>query len=268
MRRSSWAPGPTHRTCPPGPRVHPSSTIRGWSTMPREMSRTASIPESSPASRVSRGAPARHPRRHRSRRHRRPPRRPRRQPPSPSSEPSPSEPEPDRGSVPDPKPTPEPNGLRDTGPVSRPRGQGLPGRDDPRLEHRFGRRRSITTRRTEVRPPRSARRSSLSGTTTSTRTATSAADTGATGPRWYRTYAYDTDDHVVAKSDTRSATGLGASVSMDPFAIGQTIPGQTEFTWTAPERVRFLRQRHQARLFERGRSHLRHCQRQAAALLG
>ena len=73
----------------------------------------------------------------------------------------------------------------------------------------------------------------ISGTTTASRTATSAADTNASGSRWYRTYAYDADGNVIGKSDTRSATGLGAPDPLDPFAVG-AIAGQTAFTWTAP----------------------------------
>jgi hypothetical protein len=75
----------------------------------------------------------------------------------------------------------------------------------------------------------------VAGTTTSSRTATSGADENATGTRWYRTYAYDADDHIVAKSDTRSASGLGSPDALNPFSVGQLIAHQTEFTWKAPQ---------------------------------
>ena len=74
----------------------------------------------------------------------------------------------------------------------------------------------------------------VSGATTSSRTATSAADPGATGPHWYRTYAYDKNDTVIARSDTPAAVGLGAADSLSPLAVGQISPGQTEFTWAVP----------------------------------
>ncbi len=70
----------------------------------------------------------------------------------------------------------------------------------------------------------------VSGTYTTDRYKTSAADLNATGTRWYRTYAYDSLGHVVAKSSTRSATGLG-----DPDGLGALSvtdgTGTTDFAW-------------------------------------
>ncbi|HTC85736.1 MAG TPA: hypothetical protein VK656_03480 [Candidatus Acidoferrum sp.] len=77
----------------------------------------------------------------------------------------------------------------------------------------------------------------VSGATTSSRSATSGADAGASGTHYYRTYAYDSSGHVIGKSQIRSATGLGGAASMNPFVVGSIGPSQIQFSWQAPATV-------------------------------
>jgi hypothetical protein len=71
----------------------------------------------------------------------------------------------------------------------------------------------------------------VSGSYSPYKTKTSAADVNATGIRWYRTYAYDSANHVIGKSGTRSATGMGAADAMGALTVTDGV-GTTDFAWT------------------------------------
>jgi len=73
----------------------------------------------------------------------------------------------------------------------------------------------------------------VSGSYSTYETKTSGADINATGTRWYRTYAYDSANHVIGKSGTRSATGLGAADAMGNLADPTPDGGMTHFSWPA-----------------------------------
>jgi hypothetical protein len=73
--------------------------------------------------------------------------------------------------------------------------------------------------------------SMVSGSATPYRSKTSVADVNATGTRWYRTYAYDSANHVIGKSATRSATGMGAADPMGALTVTDGA-GTTDFAWT------------------------------------
>jgi hypothetical protein len=71
----------------------------------------------------------------------------------------------------------------------------------------------------------------VSGSASQYRSKTSVADVNATGARWYRTYAYDSANHVIGKSGTRSATGMGAPDVMGILTVTDGA-GTTDFAWT------------------------------------
>lgn len=71
----------------------------------------------------------------------------------------------------------------------------------------------------------------VSGSGSTYRSKTSVADVNASGTRWYRTYAYDSANHVIGKSGTRSATGMGAADAMGALTVTDGA-GTTDFAWT------------------------------------
>lgn len=71
----------------------------------------------------------------------------------------------------------------------------------------------------------------VDGSATTNHLATSAVDAGTVDPRWYRTYAYDAGGHVIAKSPTRGATGLGGPADLGTLTIGPDGPGKSSFSW-------------------------------------
>jgi len=71
----------------------------------------------------------------------------------------------------------------------------------------------------------------VSGSYSPYKAKTSGADVNATGARWYRTYAYDSANHVIGKSGTRSATGMGLADPMGTLTVTDG-PGTTDFAWT------------------------------------
>ena len=74
----------------------------------------------------------------------------------------------------------------------------------------------------------------VGGTTTTSRSATSAADVNASGKHWYRTFAYDAADQLVARSVIQAATGAGGPDTLDPFVVGPAVAGAISFSWSTP----------------------------------
>ena len=74
--------------------------------------------------------------------------------------------------------------------------------------------------------------SPLAGSYTTSRYATSAADVGASGDRWYKTFAYNSVGKVIAKSPVAAGAAIGGPVDLGPLTVAPDGPPNTHFSWS------------------------------------